>query len=1109
MSESETFDFEDTPVVPKRPSRRPTREAVDTSPIASVAEPIVREHDRAVAAVEEVVPETVVEDVELNVVGSGSQTDPIDLDEGPDKIPVVPSRRPKRETGTSFMPTPVTEATYDEPSFDTKIPKKGMTTPEAVELEKRQEEEEREREIERLAEKQARLSEARQSEARQSESQPERQTTPSIPSRPARRPVPSEEELPRPTPSRRPVPSEEELPRPTPPSRRPVTSASSSPAPPSRRPVTSSVETASLEAEYKAASTPFQPIEPTVPSRPQRPASRPKKNPVEPSLSAAESSEALEERIAKDKEMGIEVGLGPMDKPVARGVPKDDMALMHDSLTEAASDPTAVRTGPPIKAAVPKDDIALMMEGKSGGIAGDASDFPTSASRTPLEDSSEEDYSHRKVPLDAVAMEEKRRHSLEEEGVDSVPVGLQKEDVPVGLDAVGLEQLKEKESTPAEPKVPAEPKIPARPARPSKSPSVASESVENLAAAREASLDVSKENTVPLEYEEDESEAIIEPAAEEPVVGVGAAEEEIEEAKEEAKEVEEADERAEERAEDPNADNATPIAAAASSVTAAAAAATAGVAAAAAGVAAAVTGKEKEEKDDSEKEIKDDSKDSKDDPISSTPAIPVRPKPVSRTGSSLSTKSPIIPPRPMKRPSNNASSSSLGVGLSSDNLVLSDEKPAKSDEKPAKSDTTESVEAKSAEPEAPAKPAKRPPPVKPKPKIGAAFQAALEEKDKEFKPKPRVPVRSNKISALAKGLDGMFGAAGGPMVFGAPMPKKEVEEEEEVSEAGGGASHDLPAIGVDKEVKEEKEAAGGASRRGRVKGPKRKLPSSAVSPWSCSVISDVWELVPKVKKAVEEKAHEAGDKVKELEHKIAHHKDADSSDEDFEDAREHVVHEDAPKNEEGHVHAVRKPLGAALDAAGHPNTHVDVVRDGQSTTDISKVEEHARSLDEPVETKPVLEESPADLSPVDTTSKSVQKDIPAPVDHSSSIGNPDDALYTANDDVVRFSTSDKPVYSASEPDVIKSATHHKPYESVSEPDVIKSATHHMKEQPFSEAVDVEAAVEDVQDDVASPSSVYSPAPAVESPVDRKQSVGSIIGGYLDSETKEVETIEEE
>lgn len=1238
----------DTPPIPKRPSRRPTRDNTpDTSAIAPVVEPIVREHDRAVAAVEEDVPETVLETEEAVAGGggatgaTGAQDDPIDLDGGDgdagttDKVPVVPSRRPKRDIGDatgstsstksslddtanvgataspSFMPTPVTEATYDEPSFNAKPPKQGMTTEEAASLEHRQAGQDR--------------------EGRQ-----ERDSTPSIPARPSR-------------PARRPVGSSTSTPvassgseqgqdiegpsfRPTPVEGTSVEETSvETPVVPSRRPGMTTAQAATLEHkeedEFKAASTPFQPIEPTVPERPQRPSSRPKKSPL---LTATETDEALEQRIARGKEMGIEVGLGPMDKPVARGVPKDDMALLHDSLS-AVSDPSSVRTGPPIKAAVPKDDIALMMEGQKGGVVGDeVVDVPTSvpgnprsAHTVPLdsvalkqkhdeEDEEDDDKyspSHRKVPLDAVAMEEKRKADKEEDKDESAPVG---------LDDVALEERKEEEKEESERKSvsapsSAEPRIPARPSRPTKRPSAsasasasATASVENLSAAREATLDLSKENPVPLADEEEEVDAIIEPASEKPVVGVGAAEKEIEEMEREEEndstpksdvaESEEKDVSTKSSSRKGSVDNATPIAAATSSVTTAAAAATAGIAAAAASVAAAVTGDGEGNEDakddakddfkdakyakDEDKHISEDTKDAKsiseDTPHAKSPLIPARPKPVSRTGSNLSGKSPLIPPRPMKRPGNNTSSSSLGAGLSSDNLALSDgaekSKPESTDAKPV-TDTAKPDESISAPP----KPAKRPPPVKPKPKIGAAFQAALEEKDKEFKPKPRVPVRSNKISALAKGLDGMFGAGGGPMVFGAPMPKKEVEEEEEVSEAGGGAaSHDLPPIGVDKEEKtKEEEPVGASSRRGRVKGPKRKLPSSAVSPWSCSVISDVWELVPKVKEVVEDVkekteglSRDLETKSRDLEKKIeAHHHDArahdahahDSSDDDFEDAREHVQHDKTfissvgnKDNNDAHVHAVPRRLSAALDAAGHPTTHVDVVRDGKSSTDLGVPDEKSVSEAEKAikktDTEPSVPARPSrrpkdesdapdapdvpDVpdtvsepssqtakapSPVDTTSTSVHKDIPAPVDHTS-IGNPENALYDTNDDVARFSTSEKPLYTASEPDVIKSATHHHPYEvgSVSEPDVIKSATHHMKEQPFSEAVDVEAAIEAAQAESAdvetSPTSVYSPAPTSaieESPIDRKQSVGSIIGGYLDSPTKEVETIEED
>lgn len=1223
---------------------------------------------------------------EVAVTGSaGSQHDPIDLDDGDgdttDKVPVVPSRRPAAgnttssdsikssgdpsdtanvttnvtttttSSGPTFMPTPVTEATYDEPSFNVKIPKKGMTTEEAAALEQKMEQRERDKNV------------------------------PSVPARPSR-------------PSRRPVTSSSDIEGSAP------TSVEEAPVAPSRRPA-ASLEP--QESEFKAASTPFQPIEssmsepsmpessmsessvsepsvsessmpePSVPERPSRP-SRPSSRPSR-SLTPAESDEALEQRIAKDKEMGIEVGLGPMDRPVARGVPKDDMALLHEELSRGAGDPTAVRSGPPIKAAVPKDDIALMVEAERSGATG----IPTSdpgdvgnpgnvgnpSNPTPLdsvalkqkqeeEDDNDDDnnnYTSRKVPLDAVAMEMKRQKELEGHGEDDEDTS-----APVGLDDVALEELeesRESELGDAESGTSGEPRIPSRPARPAKrpSPAAASTSPESLSAAREATLDLSKENPVPLadEEEEEEGDAIIEPAAEKPVAGVGAAEKELEEVEGEVEEVKQAQEDVpksqekdvesresgesresesresaesrESESRDPaeSADDATPIAAATSSVTSAAAAATAGIAAAAASVAAVVVGGEEKDKDDAKDAKKEDqdvkdkdglslaAKDAKnvteDTSAAPSPTIPPRPKPVSRTGSNLSGKSPLIPPRPMKRPGNNTSSSSLGAGLSSDNLALSDGKSDESCAKPVDAAKTDESSGNASQPDssAPVKPTKRPPPVKPKPKIGAAFQAALEEKDKEFKPKPRVPVRSNKISALAKGLDGMFGAAGGPMVFGAPMPKKEVEEEEEVSETGvgsgaggAGVSHDLPPIGVDKEKGEGEESGAGSgagsSRRGRVKGPKRKLPSSAVSPWSCSVISDVWELVPKVEKVVEEakegakeKAHEAKElshslsrdlesKSHDLESKIDAHLShlrsshpPDSSDDDFEDAREHVQHDNkyissvGKKKNDGHVHAVPRRLSEALDTAGHPTVHVDVVRGGE-TEGVEKAEEAVSEANEPVseaqksvseakepvsDQKPVSEpvsDPPVPSRPsrrpknesgdsetdslsskapthVNTTSTSVHKDIPAPVAHTvkSTPGNPEDALYDSNDDVARFSTSDKPLYTVSEPDVIKSATHHHPYEvgSVSEPDVIKSATHHMKEQPFSEAVDVEGAVEagqTVAESGESPTSVYSPAPTSaveESPIDRKQSVGSIIGGYLDSPTKEVETIEEE
>lgn len=1147
----DTFDFEDTPQVPKRPSRRPIKE-LDTTPLAADVEPIVRQHDTAVAAVEETVPETVLEEsaasVASSAASSGSRANPIELDEA--ERPSIPARRPRKEVtppAATFMPTPVTEATFDEPSFSVKIPKKGMTTEEAAAFEKKQEEQELER------------------------------ATPSIPSRPSRRPTEDK------------------------------------PAAPARRPAVSS--TPSYDA-----STPFQPIEPQVPERPQRPSSRPSKQ---------ASEEALEERISKDKDIGIEVGLGPMDRPVAKGVPKDDMALLHESLSDVR-DPSEVRSGPPLKAAVPKDDIALMLEGQKGGVAGDDSEFPTSDARDVTEsrdDDDDEEYAHRKVPLDAVALEEKRR-SLEHVSGEQARDLKEVESRDVGLDDVALEHLKQQEKTAAEPV------IPARPSRPAKRPT-ASTSVESLSTAREATLDLSKDEPVLLEGEEEE---IIEDVEEEPVVGVGAAEREIEQEIEKdtpkessqpstlrevlvggsegiaskdvsedipiekkLKEVsgdfkpfEDSKDAQEFSKDSKDTSDTTPLKThskevekdapkdeeeSTSSIGAAAAAATAGIAAAAAGIAAAVTG---------------DKEDAKDSP-SRSPVIPTRPKPVSRTGSNLSSKSPLIPPRPMRRPDKNASSSSLGVGLSSDNLVLeepskpdeedsktdlSDTKPvakeAKLDESSIKSEESVSKDLKPDQSDAkpdestakdaktdestdsskipPAKPAKRPPPVKPKPKIGAAFQAALEEKDKEFKPKPRVPVRSNKISALAKGLDGMFGAGGGPMVFGAPMPKKEVEDEEEVSEAGGaGVSHDLPPIGVDKEKEDEgkKEESSSSSRRGRVKGPKRKLPSSAVSPWSSSVIADVWELVPEkvkelshdikekshdLKENVHEKAEDAKEKVHELEsdlsaksrdleHKIAAHhahlhdeSHVDSSDDDFEDAREHVVHDGkyiktvgVPKSEQARDHATEphvteskphvtessdshvtldKPLSSALETSLNPSTHVDVVRDGASSTDLGEKKEEPVIPVRPSRParRPVHEDADVE-SPTDT--KSVEKHTP--ISHESDIGNPDNLLYSSNDDVSRFSTSAEPKFSVSEPDVIKSGTHHSPYEpgSISEPDVIKSATHHMKSQPFSEAVDVEAAVEGESD--------------------RKQSVGSIIGGYLDGDEKgdPQETIEEE
>ncbi|KAG5360639.1 hypothetical protein CJU89_3718 [Yarrowia sp. B02] len=381
---SEDFDFEE-PQVPARPSRRP-----NTSILAPDVEPIVREHDKAIAEVEDAVPEPIAE-------VPGSEGNPIALDDVDDSAkPSIPSRRPKREAESAppatFMPTPVTEATYDEPSFNVKIPKKGMTTEEAAALEHRQEEElkaelqkpsipsrpsrpssrpgasdERatpsvpsrpsvERTGSGLSETPSVPSRPSRPSSRPAHSSESETSTPSIPSRPSSRPTtertssgtPSVPERPArpertisgtststsgtPLVPERPSRNTSETPSiPSRPSRRPTEEEGAfRPSPVASSEISTSSPTGmttaqaaalehSEEKDYKAASTPFHPED----------ASR------DSSLTPDESRDALTHRIARDKEMGIAVGLGPMDKPVPRGVPKDDMALLHDSLSES------------------------------------------------------------------------------------------------------------------------------------------------------------------------------------------------------------------------------------------------------------------------------------------------------------------------------------------------------------------------------------------------------------------------------------------------------------------------------------------------------------------------------------------------------------------------------------------------------------------------------------------------------------------------------------------------------------------------------------------------------------------------------------------------------
>lgn len=1006
-------------------------------------EPIVRRHDAAVAEAEELVPESVPETQE-----DGSQSNPISLD-----APIIPSRRPTRKhedsesPAPSFMPTPVTEATFNEPSFSSKRPIKGMTTAEAAAQEAQQEADE---EAEREAK--AALSPAK-------------------------------------IPSRRPVRS---APTPEEHNHHGMTTAEAA-----------KLE-AQEEADLKEESKPFV-VAPTIPSRPSRPSSRPARS-SEPQSetpmpsaalqeklkeAAAEDStlreriaqqDAEKERVHKDSDLGLAVGLGPMDRPIPAGIPKDDMALLHESLSEAAENPEIARTGPPIRRPVPKDDIALMQEGLGddaeapgqGLAAADESTSPrfdtaeavlrekerlakTKEDQTPVKkvqpteaDEDEEVLPSKHVPLDALELkhQEDARSAMDLADEDD------EEEVPlpdrVPLDDVALKDGSNVKAAMAPGDDTSGPKIPERPARPSRPDARARKEVSEPAdAASDAATDAAtaaddcSDLNVSVPTIDSGNADAAKDAGEKSILGkvvdavTGGA-------KEDTKSTEPREAAADDAATSaesvqlPSARDATldlskdtpvPLGTTEEDAIEEPASEKPKV-----GVSEALGDLRGEIEERQERTAEKASG----SPVTQ-PLVPARPKPLSRAGSGFSDKSPLIPPRPMKRPDKNASSSSLGTSnLSTDNLSL---------EKDVKDIKEES------EPVAPKK--KAPPPaVKPKPKIGAAFQAALEEKDKEYKPKPRVPVRSNKISALAKGLDGMFGQQGGPMVFGAPMPKKE-EPEEEVTEAGG-----VPEEKKDKEIKSD-------SRRGRVKGPKRKLPTAAVSPWKESVVADSWELSPQKRKPAKQEPVE-------------------DSDDDFEDAREHVQHDDPGHHSKHAVHD-REPK------AEKP---ADVEVPAQETTTKSVHKAESGSFEKDVLAADAADAAEAVKAPHASSYRPKRDDaISHTHTHVAPEGNPDDALY--KEDVEKFATPDHPVYSAFEPDVIKAATHHHPYETgaVSEPDVIKSATHHMDPQPFSPAIDVDTSMSVKTEDIGSPSSVYSTTTPAD---DRKQSVGSIIGGYLDT-----------
>lgn len=219
-----------------------------------------------------------------------------------------------------------------------------------------------------------------------------------------------------------------------------------------------------------------------------------------------------------------------------------------------------------------------------------------------------------------------------------------------------------------------------------------------------------------------------------------------------------------------------------------------------------------------------------------------------------STPTPVIPVRPARRPQPAAKE----VNATGDASPLP-EVPTKRPQPVAKE-----VKATGEASPLPEVPSKRPPkPIPQRPqKLAAA--AMFEQEARKAPPpptKPKPPAKVGKIGALQaslfKDLNNVMSRGGVPMPMpmGFPMPPGGItspgKDSGEADRQLGGES-DV----TEKEVVESSEKKLGDVRRGRAKGPRRKLPTAAKSPFSM-IITDVWSLGPEVLKEEIAKATEA------------------------------------------------------------------------------------------------------------------------------------------------------------------------------------------------------------------------------------------------------------
>lgn len=264
---------------------------------------------------------------------------------------------------------------------------------------------------------------------------------------------------------------------------------------------------------------------------------------------------------------------------------------------------------------------------------------------------------------------------------------------------------------------------------------------------------------------------------------------------------------------------------------------------------------------------------------------------------------PIIPVRPVRRPQTVAKE----VDASGEASPLP-EVPSKRPQSVAKEMKTTGED--SPLPDVPSKRPPKPIPQRPQ-KLAAA--AMFEQEARRAPPpptKPKPPAKVGKIGALQaslfKDLNSVMSRGGVPMPMpmGFPMPP------------GGITSPGKDAGGADKQLGGESEAAeekdvGELSekklddvRRGRAKGPRRKLPTAAKSSFSM-IITDVWSIGPEALNEEGSKATEAVDikdegitDEQDADGEAIDEKDADNktSDEKFSDKEVSVSEEKVPES---------------------------------------------------------------------------------------------------------------------------------------------------------------------------------------------------------------------